>query len=141
MKKLEDAIENIKEGCILTISRYSRSNEKPLYSSCLSIYDGLVFQDVKAVELGNFLNNIPNIQKELDNGYAYKVKYLFEQHKYQSTIIRYIKTGGYKERIEEEIVDNYLAICDSFLDSIIELDTKLATKNNEVKHAKTKVMA
>ena len=140
MKKLEDAIENVKEGCVLTINKHNNT-EKKLYASCLMVYDGVVFQDVKAVELGNFLNNLPNIQKELDNGYIYKVSYIFGEQKYQSTIIRYVREGGYKEKPQEEIVDDYLVISDSFLDSIIKLDTKLANKNNKTKKVKTMVIA
>lgn len=137
MKKLEDAIQNVKEGCVLTINKCKENS----YSSCLVLYDGLVFKDVKEVELGNFLNNIPNIQKELDNGLIYKVSYLFEEHKYQSTIIRYVREGGYKEKPQEEIVDDYLVISDSFLDSIMELDTKLAHKDKNTKKLKQKVIA
>lgn len=140
MKKFEDAIQNVKEGCELTINRCSRNDESPVYASCLTLYDGGVFKDVKAVELGIFLTNIPNIQKELDNGLIYKVSYLKEEQKYQSTIIRYVREGGYKEKPQEEIVDNYLVISDSFLDGIIELDTKLANKNSN-KKSKQKVIA
>ena len=142
MKKLKDAIINLKVGAVLNISKYNQTNGKSKYCSCLMLFDGRVFKDVKEVNLGDFLSMIPNIQNELDNGYIYKVNYLFEQQKYQSTIIKRIRKGGYKEPQIEEIVDNYQVLSDSFIDSIIKLDTTIAqtnSKKNEL--VKIKVMA
>lgn len=141
MKKLEDAIVNVKYGSILTINKYGHDDEKKSYASCLMLFDGKVFKDVKEVELGNLLSMIPNIQKELDNGYIYKVNYLREENKYQSNIVRCIRKGGYKEIISEEIVNNFEVLSDNFLDSIIELDTKIAKFNSLGGVVKKKVIA
>ena len=130
MKKLEDTIVNIKEGAVLTINKCNSCGDAS-YASCLLLFDGKVFKDVKEVNLGDFLSVIPNIQKELDNGYIYKVNYLNEEKKYQSTIMRNIRNGGYKETFTEEMVNNFQVRSDNFLDSIIELDTKIAQTNNK----------
>ena len=57
--------------------------------------------------------------------------YLNEEKKYQSTIMRNIRNGGYKETFTEEMVNNFQVRSDNFLDSIIELDTKIAQTNNK----------
>lgn len=142
MKKLEDAVVNVKEGSILTINRYSCNDEKKSYASCIMLFDGRVFKDVKEVDLGDFLSIVPNIQRELDNGYVYKVNYLREEQKYQSNIVRRIREGEYKEILSEESVNDFEVFSDNFLDGIIELDTIIARTNFEKnKIVKEKVIA
>ena len=129
MKKLQDAVENVKYGSVLTINKdiYNPNNNK--YCGCISLYDGRILTDVKSVRLGDFLKLVPNISNELDQGYTYQVKYLSEERKYQSSIMYCVRKGGYKEPNSYETVKNFEFISDSFLDSIIELDSKIANVN------------
>ena len=124
MKKLQDAIESVKYGAVLTINKDKYKINT--YNSCIVLYDGRIFKDVKAVELGDFIKIIPNIANQLNLGYTYQVKYLFEEQKYQSNIVHCIRKGGYKELDYYETIHNFEVFNGSFLDSIIELDTKIA---------------
>lgn len=131
MKKVEEVLLNIKYGSVLTINKYSRNDEKPQYASCLVLYDGAILKDVVEVELGNFLSMMPNIQNQLDNGYICRVKYLLREKKYQSTILRTVSKGGYKEICKEETVDDFQVLSDSFIDGIMKLDAKIAQANSK----------
>jgi len=140
MKELKDAIINIKEGAVLTINKYNNRYDGISYASCLLFFDGSVFKDVKEVNIGDFLRITPNVQRLLDNGYIYKVNYLRDENKYQSTIIKKIREGGYKETFKEETVNNFQVQSDDFFDSIVELDTKIAGFSNADKNIKEKVL-
>lgn len=130
MKKLEEAIESVKDGSVLKIKKSNNLN----YDSCIIIYDGSIFMDVKAVDLENFLDEFPNIKNQLDIGYIYKVNFFSESSKYQGTILKSIRDGKYKQTVKEDIVDNFEVISDDFLTCIIELDTKIASSNLKQKH-------
>ena len=140
MKKLEDVIENVRYGSVLTINKEKNINNDK-YNSCIILYDGRIFKDVKVVELGDFLEMFPNIKNQLDDGYIYQVKYLYEEEKYQSSIMHLIKDGGYKEQPKEEIIHNFKVLSNDFFDSIIALDTKISEFSNQDKQVKKKVIA
>lgn len=132
MKKLKEAVNEIKYGSILTINKEDCPKTETQYASCLMVYDGTIFRDVKEVELGDFIKEVPNIQKKLDKGYVCKINYLYEEDRYQSSIIKHIS----EERIKEETVSNFTVLSDNFMDSIIKLDTMIA---NTYKNGKSLV--
>lgn len=129
MRKLEDVVEDVRYGSVLTIDKDSNINNK--YSGCIIMYDGKVFMDVKEVELGNFLEIAPNIKKQLDHGYIYQVKYLNESEKYQSQIIGLVNENQYDGRLKEEIISDFQVFSDNVLDSMIELDTIIAQASSK----------
>lgn len=120
MKKISDVKENIKEGSILTLSNISG------YCACLIRYDGEVLKDVNAVEFGNLLEELPNIKNVIENENYLKVRYNFEQRKYESAIMNKVRNGGYKEVYQEELISDFLVNNESFEASLIDLDTKLS---------------
>ena len=120
MKKISDVKENIKEGSILTLSNISG------YCACIIRYDGEVLKDVSEVEFGNLLEELPNIKKVIENEKYLKVRYNFEQRKYESAIMNKVRNGGYKEVYQEELISDFLVNNESFEASLIDLDTKLS---------------
>lgn len=120
MKKISDVKENIKEGSILTLSNISG------YCACLIRYDGEVLKDVSEVEFGNLLEELPNIKNVIENEKYLKVRYNFEQRKYESAIMNKVRNGGYKEVYHEELISDFLVNNESFEASLIDLDTKLS---------------
>jgi hypothetical protein len=120
MKKISDVKENIKEGSILTLSNISG------YCACLIRYDGEVLKDVSEVEFGNLLEELPNIKNVIENEKYLKVRYNFEQRKYESAIMNKVRNGGYKEVYQEELISDFLVNNESFEASLIDLDTKLS---------------
>lgn len=120
MKKISDVKENIKEGSILTLSNISG------YCACIIRYDGEVLKDVSEVEFGNLLEELPNIKNVIENEKYLKVRYNFEQRKYESAIMNKVRNGGYKEVYQEELISDFLVNSESFEASLIDLDTKLS---------------
>ena len=133
MKKLEEIVECLKEGSIFTIKKYFYSEDKSDYSSCITIYDGKIFKDVKTVEIRELLTNIPNIKEQIDNGYTYHVKYDREKNVFENAIVSETIKDKYKEVSLYHTVNDLLAISSDFLDGIIELDTRIISyKEREV---------
>lgn len=120
MKKISDVKENIKEGSILTLSNISG------YCACIIRYDGEVLKDVSEVEFGDLLEELPNIKNVIENEKYLKVRYNFEQRKYESAIMNKVRNGGYKEVYQEELISDFLVNSESFEASLIDLDTKLS---------------
>ena len=120
MKKISDVKENIKEGSILTLSNISG------YCACIIRYDGEVLKDVSEVEFGNLLEELPNVKNVIENEKYLKVRYNFEQRKYESAIMNKVRNGGYKEVYHEELISDFLVNNESFEASLIDLDTKLS---------------
>ena len=120
MKKISDVKENIKEGSILTLSNISG------YCACIIRYDGKVLKDVSEVEFVNLLEELPNIKNVIENEKYLKVRYNFEQRKYESAIMNKVRNGGYKEVYQEELISDFLVNNESFEASLIDLDTKLS---------------
>ena len=120
MKKISDVKENIKEGSILTLSNISG------YCACIIRYDGKVLKDVSEVEFGKLLEELPNIKNVIENEKYLKVRYNFEQRKYESAIMNKVRNGGYKEVYQEELISDFLVNNESFEASLIDLDTKLS---------------
>lgn len=120
MKKISDVKENIKEGSILTLSNISG------YCACIIRYDGEVLKDVSEVEFGNLLEELPNIKNVIENEKYLKVRYNFEQRKYESAIMNKVRNCGYKEVYQEELISDFLVNNESFEASLIDLDTKLS---------------
>jgi hypothetical protein len=120
MKKISDVKENIKEGSILTLSNISG------YCAFIIRYDGEVLKDVSEVEFGNLLEELPNIKNVIENEKYLKVRYNFEQRKYESAIMNKVRNGGYKEVYQEELISDFLVNNESFEASLIDLDTKLS---------------
>ena len=133
MKKLEEIIECLKGGSVFTIKKYFYSEDKSAYSSCITIYDGRIFKDVKTVEIRDFLLNIPNIKKLIDNGFTYQIKYDREKNVFENAIVTETTQDKYKEVSLYHTVNDLLAISSDFLDGIIELDTRIiSTKEHKV---------
>lgn len=127
MKKISDVKENIKEGSILTLSNISG------YCACIIRYDGEVLKDVSEVEFGNLLEELPNIKNVIENEKYLKVRYNFEQRKYESAIMNKVRNGGYKEVYQEELISDFLVNSESFEASLIDLDTKLSIEKKKPK--------
>lgn len=127
MKKISDVKENIKEGSILTLSNISG------YCACIIRYDGEVLKDVSEVEFGNLLEELPNIKNVIKNEKYLKVRYNFEQRKYESAIMNKVRNGGYKEVYQEELISDFLVNSESFEASLIDLDTKLSIEKKKPK--------
>ena len=87
---------------------------------------GKVLKDVSEVEFGNLLEELPNIKNVIENEKYLKVRYNFEQRKYESAIMNKVRNGGYKEVYQEELISDFLVNNESFEASLIDLDTKLS---------------
>lgn len=130
MEKLDKVINYIKGGSVLLIKRSDFSSSEPIYDGYIVKYDGSIFKDVLIVKSENTLTQFPNIKKQLDKGFSYYVVYDFEKKKYQSSIIGPNKKERYKTLTSEEIIENFQVLSGSFLDGMIDLDTKIASKAN-----------
>lgn len=136
MKKLEEIIESLKEGSIFTIKKYFYGENNSDYSSCIAIYDGRIFKDVKAVEIRDFLLNIPNIKEKIDCGYTYYVKYNTENKTFENIITSEITNNKYTEVSKYNTVDDLITISPSLFDGLIELETKIVNSKSKVNMVK-----
>ncbi len=125
MKMMEDAIRDLSYGNKLVVSRDFISPQVTSYSSCLLHYDGKICKEATAIELGNFLEAIPFIKQQLDQGYFYQISYIKHIDKYQSSIMR-LKHYGCQKEYTNEIINNLSIMESKFLDSMIELEEKIA---------------
>lgn len=130
MGKLDKVIDYIKDGSVLLIKRSDLSSSEPIYDGYIVKYDGSIFKDVLLIKSENILTQFPSIEKQLDNGFSYHVVYDFENKKYQSSIIGQNKKERYKTLISEEIIEDFQVLSGSFLDGMIDLDIKIASKTN-----------
>lgn len=141
MKRLEDVIDSVKYGSILIIKQSNKNNE---YEGTVIRQDGKIFDDVLSVEIGKFLNLLPNIKKELDKGFVYHASYNFEPNNYQSSIININDNNKYSNITSNQIIEEFQVLSNSVLDSMIDLDSKIATekaKKKSLRHIfKTKVL-
>lgn len=133
MKKLSAAKENIKEGSVLTLSDMSG------YCACLIRYDGKILKDVNEVEIGDLLEELPNIKNMIGNEKYLKVWYSLEKRKYESAIMSKVRKGGYKEKCKEEVVGDFIVNSESLEYSLIDLDTKLSLEKTTPKVRKKSV--
>lgn len=140
MKELKDAINEVRNGSILTINKNILNQKEPTYDSCLIVYDGDILVDVKGVELGDFLSQLPNIKKQLDNGYIHKISYNDEEGIYQSAIIKSLIDSECKKNHQEKPVNDFLTLSEDILNSIIDLDKKIANSYKKGKSLVKKAM-
>lgn len=130
MKKIEEVMKDIKYGNTLIIM-----NDKNLktenYSACIIKYDGRILVDVKEVEIGCFLEQIPNIKSKINSSTYYQLKYDFESCIYQSAIMHKVKHGGYKEPDLDEVLEDLVVENFDLIDSILDLDIKIVQRMNE----------
>lgn len=137
MKEIKDVKENIKYGNVLTVSSNINQTE---YYACMTKYDGRVFQDVIEVQIGSFLDQIPNIKEKIGYGQYLKVEYDLETREYQSAIMYKIREGGYQEPFKEQVWENFCNKNIVLEDSLIDLDTEIANrKSQESQKKKQKV--
>lgn len=123
MREINEVIDYVKFGSKIEIAKNMN-----IYTGYMKEYDGEIFQDVKKVELGSFLESLSNIKELLDSGYTYQVSYDTKKDKYESIMLN--ENNKNKEPIYQ--VEN-----ENFLDSIIILDTVIAsTKNNDTSKQK-----
>lgn len=134
MKRLEDVIDCIKYGSVLIIKQ--KESEKDNYEGTLIRQDGKIFDDVFSVEIGKFLNLLPNIKQQISKGYTYHTIYNYEQDNYQSTIMNMTINDKYTTITSDQIIDNFQVTSNSVLDSMIELDTKIAEEKARKKSLK-----
>ena len=125
MKKLKDAVGYLTCGFVMTMKKNNSD-----YIGYILKYDGSIFKDVFIIEIEKFLTQFPNIEKQLDKGFSYHAVYDFETKKYQRSIISSDKKEGYKTLKPEEIIENFQVLNASFLDGMIDLDTKIANKKD-----------
>lgn len=113
--------------------------EKENYIGYILKYDGEIFRDVKMADAQVFINQFPNIKKQLENNFSYHLVYNFDLRKYQSSLILPEKKEKYRIVRKEEIVENFTVSGDSILDSMIELDHKIAKNEFSKKILKKKL--
>ena len=128
MKEIKDVKKDIRYGNVLTV--FSNTNQTEYYA-CMVKYDGRVFQDVQEVQIGSFLDQIPNIKEKIGYGQYLKVEYDFNNRKYKSAIMHKIREGGYKELSQEQIWENLCNVNIVLEDSLIDLDTEIASRKNK----------
>ena len=137
MKEIKDVKEDIRYGNVLTVSS---NNDKTEYYACMTKYDGRVFKDVIEIQIGSFLDQIPNIKENIGYGKYLKVEYDFDNGEYKSAIMYKIREGGYKEPFQEQVWKNLCNQSPILEESLIDLDTKIASrKNQESQKQKQKV--
>jgi len=118
MRKINEVIGNVKFGSQIEIARNMN-----IYTGYMKQYDGEIFKDVKKVELGNFLESLSNVKELLDNGYTYQIRYNPNTHKYNSSILN-------ENNEDKKLI--YQVEEENFIDSIINLDTVIASNKNNV---------
>lgn len=120
MEKLERKMEYMSEYSVVIIRK-----EEENYIGYILKYDGEIFKDVKIADAQVFINQFPNIKKQLENNFSYHLVYNFDLCKYQSSII--LSNEKWKHRIlkQEEIIEDFTVFDDNILDSMIELDYKI----------------
>lgn len=128
MKKLEEVIEYVKDGSVLIIRKSALESEN--YYSYIMKYDGSIFEDIIAAEINKVISDIPNIREQVDKGYSCRVLYSIEHKQYHSSIIKPVEDAKYKKISSEHLVQNYQVFNEDFLESIINLDTKIASKSS-----------
>ena len=127
MRKIEDVIENIKYGNVLTISNYNSLKEDNNHA-CIIKYDGRILKDVSEVEIGSFLEQIPNIKSKISDSTYFQLKYDYESSLYQSSIMHKVRQGGYKEEAISQVSSDLLTQNYDLIDSILDLDAKIAQR-------------
>lgn len=123
MEKLERKMEYMSNYSVVMIRRENKE-----YIGYILKYDGKIFQDVKIADPLSFIIQLPNIKKQLDEGFSYHLVYNFDYQKYQSSLIQSDKKEKYRLLKQEEIIEDFIVLGDSILDSMIELDHKIAKK-------------
>ena len=123
MKTIVDVKETIETGSILTVFGHGG------YCACITRYDGKILDDVHEVEVGPFLEHLPNISEIIKIGKYLKIEYDRIKKEYQSTIMHQIRKGGYKEEFNEETVTDFCIKSPNLEESLISLDTKIACSN------------
>lgn len=137
MKEVKEVKEDIKYGNILTVSS---NMDKTEYYACMAKYDGRILKDVLEVQVGDFLEQLPNIKEQIGYEKYLKVAYDFEKKEYQSAIMHKTRDGGYQEPFQEQVWGNLCTKSIVLEESLIELDTKIANqKNQESQKQKIKV--
>ncbi len=136
MKKIIEAIENLDFGNKIIIEKEQMRNEEE-HSSCLLKYDGKVFVEAIGIDLGNFLDAIPMIREQLNQGHFYQISYLRETKEYQSSIMKFKKEN--QEEYTNEIVNNLSTNSSNFEAGMFELEEKIAasiTSNKKLQKRK-----
>lgn len=125
MKKIEEVIDYVKDGSVLIIKKPDLDSAESGYYSYIIKYDGSIFKDVISAEINNVLSLIPNIKEQLNIGYSCRVLYDFENKQYHSSVIKPVEDIKYKKILPEQLVEDFQVSNDDFLESIINLDTKI----------------
>lgn len=129
MRCFSNAVKYLKSGFVITIKK-----ENSNYDSYILKYDGNLFKDTFIIELGEILNQFPNIIEQLNNGFSYHVIYDFENKQYQMTIIDQDHNRIQKALFQKEILEDYQVFSKKLLDGMIELDTKIGQQRSEDKN-------
>lgn len=133
MEKLERKMEYMSEYSVVMIRK-----EEEIYIGYILKYDGEIYKDVKITDAQFLISQFPNIKKQLENNFSCHLVYNFEIHKYQSSIILSSKRGKYKVVKQEEIVEDFIVLGNSILESMIELDHTIAKRKLNRKQLKKK---
>ena len=112
--------------------------EEEIYIGYILKYDGEVYKDVKITDAQFLISQFPNIKKQLESNFSYHLVYNFELHKYQSSIILPEKKKKYQILKQEEIVEDFIVLGNSILESMIELDHTIAKRELNRKQLKRK---
>ena len=134
MEKLERKLKYISNYAVVIIRK-----EEEKYLGYILKYDGKIFKDVGITDSEQFITQFPSIKKQLENGYSYHLVYNFEYYKYQSSIILSNKKKKYQLLTPKETVEDFTVLSDSILDSMIELDHKIAKNEFSKKVLKKKL--
>lgn len=121
MEKLERKMEYMSEYSVIMIRK-----EEEEYIGYILKYDGKIFKDVQVADAQVFINQFPSIKKQLQKGFSYHLVYNFDLRKYQSTMIKLDKKEKYQILKQEEIIEDFTVLGNSILDSMIELDHRIA---------------
>lgn len=134
MEKLERKLKYISNYAVVIIRK-----EEEKYLGYILKYDGKIFKDVGITDSEQFITQFPSIKKQLENGFSYHLVYNFDIHKYQSSLIQSGKKEKYQILKQEEIIEDFTVLGNSILDSMIELDHKIAKNEFSKKILKKKL--
>ena len=124
MRSLVEVLKNLDRGNVIVIN-YDNSGER--YRGSIIYYDGEIPSFVYGIDVGNFFDVLPNIKKQLENGYIYQMRHDFSTSMYRNSLLKRRVSRDFPYSIEGTPIEEFYSEGIDWLDGILELDYKIST--------------
>ena len=124
MRSLVEVLKNLDRGNVIVIN-YDNSGER--YRGSIIYSDGEIPSFVYGIDVGNFFDVLPNIKKQLENGYIYQMRHDFSTSMYRNSLLKRRVSRDFPYSIEGTPIEEFYSEGIDWLDGILELDYKIST--------------